>query len=211
MGKKAMVEARGGAISLDEAMMVEQARAGDMAAFSRLVSRYQDRILNTCWRLCGNLEDAQDLCQEAFLHALKAIRGFQQQAQFYTWLFRIAVNLSISQRRKAARAPRLSLHDADGDCLADEPQARIAGRIDREPQEPAAQLSAREIHDRVLRELEGLDDDHRAVVVLRDIEGFDYQQIAEILEVAVGTVKSRLHRARLELRQRLGPIVAAEV
>ncbi len=208
MAKDTMVTAAASATPFDEAMLVDQARAGDMAAFSRLVSRYQDRILNTCWRMCGHMEDARDLTQEAFLQALKSIGSFQQKACFYTWLFRIAVNLSITHRRKAARRPRLSMHSPDGEWMGDHEEMRVVGRVSSESDDPSARLSARETERLVLRELERLDDDHRAVIVLRDIEAFDYQQIAEILDVAVGTVKSRLHRARMQLRERLRPIVS---
>ena len=188
---------------------VEQARCGDMGAFSRLVVKYQDRILNTCWRLTGNLDDAQDLTQEAFLHALQSLDKFRQRASFYTWLFRIAVNLSISHRRKSARAVKLSLHGPDGEDRGDHQAARRVGRASGEVDDPPTRLASREIQRLVVEGLDRLDDDYRTVVVLRDIEGFDYRQIAEILDVPVGTVKSRLHRARMELRDRLEPMVSA--
>ena len=97
--------------SLDDEALVEQARGGDMGAFSRLVTRYQDRVVNTCWRICGNAEDAQDLAQEAFLHALQAIGSFQRRSRFYTWLFRIAVNLTLTHRRRSARIKFQSIGD----------------------------------------------------------------------------------------------------
>lgn len=210
MAKESMVSAASTAVPIDEALLVEQARTGDMGAFSRLVTKYQDRVLNTCWRICGNFEDARDLTQEAFLHALEKIGSFRHSAGFYTWLFRIAVNLSISHRRKAARAVKLSLHGHDGQWLGDHQSAQLAGRVSGDPEDPPARLSAREIERLVLDGLDQLDDDYRAVIVLRDIESFDYQQIAETLEVPVGTVKSRLHRARMELRDRLKPVVSPD-
>lgn len=210
MAKETMVSSGSTAIGVDEAILVEQARTGDMSAFGRLVTRYQDRVLNTCWRVCGNLEDARDLTQEAFLHAMEKIGSFRQQANFYTWLFRIAMNLSISHRRKAARAVKLSLHGPEGQSVCDDPSARLHGRVSNDPVDPPAKLSAREVETLVAEGLEQLDDDHRAVIVLRDIESFDYQQIAEILELPVGTVKSRLHRARMELRGRLERAVSGK-
>jgi RNA polymerase sigma-70 factor (ECF subfamily) len=208
MAKPMLASAAARLPSADEDALVEQARAGDRGAFSRLVTRYQDRILNTCWRVCGNLEDAQDLTQEAFLQAMEKIESFQQRASFYTWVFRIAVNLSISHRRRAARTPKLSLHDEDGRWTGDQPGGRLPGRASDEPDDPPARLSARETQEIVLDGLEKLDDEHRTVIVLKDIEGFDYQQIGEILELPLGTVKSRLHRARLALRDHLKPILA---
>jgi len=202
-----MASAALGGTRIDEAVLIEQARSGDMSAFSRLVGRYQDRILNTCWRICGNLEDARDFTQETLLHAMTRLRSFQHRSQFYTWLFRIAVNLALSHRRKAANRPRLALHSGDGDCLGDQPGSRLPGRVAHEPDDPASRVSARELQQRVLQELDRLDEQHRAIVVLRDIEGFDYHQIGQILELPPGTVKSRLHRARMELRERLAPLL----
>ena len=194
-----------GRVSAEDGTLVEQARAGDMAAFARLVGRYQDRVLNTCWRMCGRIEDAEDLAQETFLHALEAIALFQGRSHFYTWLYRIAVNLAISHRRKQARAVKLSLHGQDGQWIGDQ-AATLVGRVSSEPQDPPGRASAREIQERLRHGLDELDDDHRAVIVLRDIEGLDYAEIAEVLELPVGTVKSRLHRGRMELRRYLQPL-----
>lgn len=194
-------------LSVDETALVEQARAGDMGAFSRLVGQCQERIVNTCWRVCGSKDEAEDLAQEAILKALEAIGSFQQRASFYTWLFRIAVNVSIAHRRKAARAPKLALHAGDGEWSGDHQAARLVGHVSREVTDPPARLSARETERKLAEGLEQLDDDHRAVIVLRDIEGLDYQQIGEILDLPAGTVKSRIHRARMELREYLRPLV----
>lgn len=185
--------------SAEDAVLVEQARNGDMTAFSHLVNRYQDRVVNTCWRMCGCLDDAQDIAQEAFLNALQSIGSFRGKSGFYTWLFRIAVNLSLSHRRKRARRPTLSLHTGEDDPMQGDAAARLATVDD----DPSARLHARETQRLVADALEELDDDHRAVLVLRDIEGFDYAGIAEVLELPVGTVKSRLARGRLALRERL--------
>jgi RNA polymerase sigma-70 factor, ECF subfamily len=210
MAKQPTVSTQAGAIPLDDAILVEQVRAGDMSAFSRLVTKYQDRVVNTCWRISGNLDDAQDLTQEAFLRALESIDAFQRKSGFYTWLFRIAVNLSISHRRKASRGVKLSLHGDDGRWRSDHQAARLVGRVTRDSDDPSSRLSAKETTQIVTEGLEQLDDDYRAVIVLRDIEGFDYEQIAGILEVPIGTVKSRLFRARMELRNRLAPMLALE-
>ena len=194
--------------AFDEAALVQQACAGDMNAFSRLVVRYQDRVLNTCWRICGNADDAQDLAQEAFLKVMEAIRSFRRQSTFYTWLFRVAVNLALGHRRQNARQVRLSLHHGNGEQVVEHQAARLVGRVSNEPESPAGRMAARETEQQILAAMDRLDDEHRTVVVLRDIEGFDYAQIAEILDVPVGTVKSRLSRARMELRERLQRLVA---
>jgi len=198
------------AIAIEDAALVEQTQQGDMAAFARLVVKYQDRVYNTCWRLCGHAEDARDLTQDAFLRALSAIDRFQSKAGFYTWLFRIAVNQALSHRRKQRQGAHLALHEGDGWQLADTQAAGLVRRTGvARREDPGDVLATREAQQAVLRALGEVEDDYRAVLVLRDIEGFDYQQIAEILDIAVGTVKSRLHRARTAMKQKLGPLVAA--
>lgn len=195
-------------IAIEDLALVGQTQQGDMAAFARLVVKYQDRIYNTCWRLCGNVEDARDLTQDAFLRALQAIGTFQSRAGFYTWLFRIAVNLSIAHRRKNRHAVTLSLHDGDGTRLIDSQASELVRRTGpMRSHDPAVALETREAHRVLLQVLDELDDEHRTVLILRDVESFDYQEIAEILDVPAGTVKSRLHRARMALREKLTPLV----
>lgn len=191
----------------DDAELVGQACAGDMMAFGRLVSKYQDRLVNTCWRICGNLDDAEDLAQEALIKAMGAIGSFEQRSRFYTWLFRIAVNVSISYRRKRGRTPVLLLHQQDGDWSQEVESGQPAGRSGQGMDDPSARLVRDEAEKRLAAALDQLDDDHRVAVILRDIEGLDYHQIAEIIEVPAGTVKSRIHRGRMELRERLRPFM----
>lgn len=197
------------AISFEDAGLLEQCRQGELSAFARLVAKYQDRIYNACWRICGHREDARDLTQQTFANALESIGTFRGSSSFYTWLFRIAVNLAISHQRSQARTASLSLDsptDRDGRHQASSLAARLPNPGSLEPHD---QLGRRELHSLVARALQNLDEEHRVVVVLRDIEGFDYQQIAEILQVAVGTVKSRLHRARMALRQQLAAVIGS--
>jgi len=192
------------AIAIEDLALVEQTQQGDMAAFARLVSKYQDRVYNTCWRLCGHAEDARDLTQEAFLHALRAIDAFRGKAGFYTWLFRIAVNLSISHRRREQRTVKLSLRqDDDAHLLESQAGGLVRGTRVVRNEDPAGQAEMREAHRAVIKALDELDDEYRAVLVLKDVESFDYQQIAEILEIPIGTVKSRIHRARMAMREKL--------
>lgn len=194
----------------DDLSAVQRVQAGDMAAFAELVSKYQDRVFNTCWRICGHLEDARDLTQEAFLKALKSIGSFRAQSGFYTWLFRIAVNLAVSHRRREDyRSARLL--DSGGDAMASAGVTTPSGLRLVVPEEADANMERREIHSRVVNAIQALDADQRAVVVLRDIEGMDYRQIGELLEIAPGTVKSRLHRARSALRKSLAPVIDPKV
>ncbi|MCP4592133.1 MAG: sigma-70 family RNA polymerase sigma factor [bacterium] len=169
-----------------------------MNAFGQLVSKYQDRVYNACWRLCGHSEDARDLTQEAFLRAYRSLDSFRGHSAFYTWIFRITVNLALSHRRKARVRQAKSL---DADRGADQESSPLRDRLeDRNAPSPDQRLTDAELHQRAEQALEALDPNHRAVVVLRDVEGFDYAEIAQMLDIAPGTVKSRLHRARAALR-----------
>ncbi|MEK6676333.1 MAG: sigma-70 family RNA polymerase sigma factor [Planctomycetota bacterium] len=179
--------------------LVERVRSGQAEAFTELVVRYQDRLFNTCWRICGNLEDAQDVTQEAFMKAYQNIASFRGDSAFYTWLYRVAVNLALSQRRSKKRRPVVSLDGVSTEGTQVEPLARkmlIASQKDT-----ATAAADAELAGRVLAALHSLKEDDRAIVVLRDMEGLDYEQIGRILELPAGTVKSRLHRARMELRK----------
>jgi len=178
---------------LPDAELVKRARRGSPAAFAELVSRYQDRVFNTCYRMCHNDADALDLTQSTFLRALEGLGRFQGRSQFYTWLFRIAINLANSRRRADARRKRFALDEEQCD----------AGRA-RDPADSVSRAAEqRELEARVEWALEKLDDEFRAAVVLKDIEDMDYASIAEILDVPIGTVKSRIHRGRLMLRDLL--------
>ena len=180
--------------------LVARVIGGEGAAFATIVERYQDRLHNTVLRLVGSAEDARDLVQDTFVKAYENLGGFRGGSSLYTWLFRIAVNTSLSHRRKKKWTRPLSAADDD-----DPPAAE--GLADPHAADPAAPLMAAETETLVQQALGSLDEEHRTVIVLRDIEQCDYHQMAEILEVPAGTVKSRLHRARLMLRDKLKPLL----
>ena len=195
-----------GTLAFDDMALVNRSRKGDMNAFGALVAKYQDRIFNMVCRMGPTRAEAEEIAQEAFLKALERLGQFRGHSKFYTWLFRIAANLAISNRRRAARIRFHSLatpEQPDG-TQARDLSARLEGH--REPNPQAAAVSA-ETGRRVMRALEELDDEFRLVVVLRDIEDMDYHQIAEVTELPIGTVKSRLHRARLVLKRKLADLV----
>lgn len=193
--------------ALEEGRWIEATRKGDGSAFGRLAERYQDRVFNVCLRIVGGRAAAEDLTQEAFLKAFASITRFDGRAAFYTWLYRIAVNLCMSAKRKGSRTS----YSLDADRSPADRRAGRAGDGLTDPScSPHDAAERREQHELVLAALAELDDDHRAVVILRDIESLDYAEIAEILKVPAGTVKSRLHRARLALRERLASILGNE-
>ena len=167
-----------------------------------LVERYQDRLFNAAYRMVGFEEDARDIVQDAFLKAYENLSRFRGESGFYTWVFRIAMNLALSHRRKSKRL-RLVVPVEDPESIA--VSGTQAGRL---VDPPEAAMEAVETERRVSEALQGLDADHRAAVVLRDIEGLDYQSISSILDVPPGTVKSRIHRARMLLRERLKDLIA---
>lgn len=178
-----------------------------MRAFESLVLKYQDRVYNVCLRLTHHHEQARDVVQDTFLNALKAIRGFEHNSSFFTWLFRIAVNQAISQRRRQSRFNVVPLDGAGADDGA-AGQALKLRTMTRSTAQPFDNLNQQERRRAVAAALAELDEDHRAVLVLRDIESLDYQAIAGILDVPVGTVRSRLHRARLAIRDLLTPLLS---
>jgi RNA polymerase sigma-70 factor (ECF subfamily) len=187
--------------------LVGRCRGGELSAFELLVERYQDRIYNLVLRMTGRPEDAADLTQEVFLRAIEHIGRFRQKAQVFTWLFRIAVNLAISRRRRDQRVRFVSLDSSGADASeSGEPQPIDPASSREEQPDEAAERD--EQNRRVAQAVAELDDQFRAVLVLKDIEGLDYRQIADVLDLPLGTIKSRLHRARNELRVRLRPIVS---
>lgn len=194
-----------------EADLFRRAQSGDRGAFGQIVVLFQDRLYNAILRLVGDVEDARELTQETFTRALVKIDSFRGEAGPYTWLFRIAVNLSISQLRKVQRHRTFSLNQPAGGSAKNNGKARnddqAASLVDRiasqQTEDPAAALQKREQGQYVLAALGRLDAEYRAVLVMRDVEGFDYQQMAEVLGLPLGTLKSRLFRARLALRDEL--------
>ena len=189
--------------------LLQKAQAGDRGAYGQVVLLYQDRLYNAVLRLVGDREEARELTQEAFMRGLMKIDSFRGDASPYTWLFRIAVNLAISHLRKTSRFRVFSLDrpgGGKGGRHGDDDQA--SGLLDRVARErpdsaPPAKLEGRERDQAVLTALGRLDAEYRAVLVMRDIEGFDYQQMADVLGLPLGTLKSRLFRARLALRDEL--------
>jgi len=190
-----------------ECDMLRKAQKGDRAAYGQLVLAYQDRLYNAVLRLVGDHEEARELTQEAFTRGLMKLDSFRGDASPYTWLFRIAVNLGISQLRKVQRRRVFSLSTPNGNGHSDgvdDQASNLMDRLARDPAElPPEALERRERDQQVVAALGRLDAEYRAVLVMRDIEGFDYQQMADVLGLPLGTLKSRLFRARLALRDEL--------
>ena len=185
--------ARSGATSLP------QYRREELDAFEALIERYGRQIYNIAYRMAGNDADAKDLTQEAFIRVFRAFRRIDPQASLERWLYRIVSNLYIDMLR---RRPKVRIESLDapvvtqkgGEIQRDVPDARA---------DPEAAVLDAQLDSDVQRALLGLSPDLRAVVVLSDMEGYSYEEIGEMLRIPVGTVKSRLHRARRTLQDRL--------
>jgi len=177
---------------VEDRHLIEAAVGGDSAAFERLVTKYEHRLHRALERMCRSVADAHDAAQETFLRAYLKLSTFTSSKNFYTWLYRIAVNTSINEHRRR-RAKRL-----DGRSLEiAAPTAADRGEM------PVEHLLREERAQFVQRHLAALTEDHREVLVLREIDDQDYDEIARILNIPVGTVRSRLHRARLQFREKL--------
>jgi RNA polymerase sigma-70 factor (ECF subfamily) len=184
-------------IIVDDAVLVRQCREGDNAATERLIIKYQDRIYNVILKICGNRDDAAELTQETFVKFIEKIETFKGRSAFYTWLFRIAVNLTFNYCK---RRVKLGMHSLDAATEGDGAAQLKAFLADEDETDPAALAQRKEVGKLVLESLGRLDEDHRVVLVLRDIEGMAYAEIAETVDIELGTVKSRLSRARANMR-----------
>jgi RNA polymerase sigma-70 factor, ECF subfamily len=184
--------------AVDDHQLIESALNGNSAAFGDLVRKYQDRLYHTMVHVTGSAEDAKDVVQDAFVKAFVKLDSFQRSSAFYTWLYRIAFNTAMSRQRR--RRPTQSLEQVQ-DCGHDPPDTAAA---------PTDRLEQEELAGQVRAAMETLSDEHRTVLVLRDIDGCDYEAVAEILEIPLGTVRSRLHRARMQLREQLKKVLQTD-
>jgi RNA polymerase sigma-70 factor (ECF subfamily) len=176
----------------DDAQLIDEALDGKSAAFGQLVRKYQDRLYNTVAHVVGCRDEAEDVVQEAFIQAFVKLASFRRDSAFYTWLYRIAFNTAVSRRRR--RKTELSV-ERGREALGVEP-------LD-EGDAPDDRLLREERVGQVRQALSALSEEHRAILVLREMEGCCYETIADILDLPIGTVRSRLHRARVQLREEL--------
>ena len=186
----------------DEQALIERAQGGEPAAFDQLVLRHQQAVFAVALRMLGNWDEAQDIAQDAFVRAYRAIGSFRQEAKLSTWLISITMNLCRNRRRWWAR--RKGIIVASLDDPADPEHESLGEQVADPSPGPAAATQQREQQQQILQALSRLDETHRSVIVLRDIQGYSYEEIAQMLGCQVGTVKSRINRARHALRALLG-------
>jgi RNA polymerase sigma-70 factor (ECF subfamily) len=186
----------------DEAELVTELQAGSDAAFDWLVTYYHQGVYNLAYGILSDAADAADVTQEVFLHAFKGIRGFRQGSSLKTWLYRISVRQALNHRRWCWRHHRqqvsIDVEEEGRSAALDLPGADAS---------PFEQLETAEMQARVRQALDEVPTVFRSAVILRDLEGLSYEEVAEILEVSVGTVKSRILRGRRLLREILDPLI----
>jgi RNA polymerase sigma-70 factor (ECF subfamily) len=189
-------------VDIDDRALVERCQAGELAAFEPLVEKYRQRVWRLAYHVLRDREEAWDVAQEAFIRAYQALPSFRGQSAFYTWLFRIVMNVAADRaRQRAARGRAFGT-----ERVPEEEWERVMVDQGESPADAAARSLDR---TRIERGLQALSEDHRAIIMLSDLEGLSYREIAEVLGIPMGTVMSRLHNARKRLRAVLGLLVVA--
>ncbi len=185
--------------ALSDAELVRRCCDGDVAAFGRLVERHQDYIYNSVFHLVSDEHDAEDLAQDVFVSAFDSLESFEGRAKFTTWLYGIMLNTVRSYWRRTGRRTVFSLDGSQSEEDGPNPE------LEDETDGPVRKTLRREEVELVREAIDGLEDDLREILVLRDLQGLSYKDLAEVLDVPIGTVKSRLYRARGELKDLLQP------
>ena len=180
----------------DEIILIKQCKDGDQAAFERIVLTYRDRIYNLCRYMLGNPQDAEDAAQDVFIKAYQNLKHFKPHASLYTWLYRIAINTSIDYRRKRLSFWGSLWRDSsrEEDLLNHQPSSILS---------PEQLYTSKELGKSIQFALQKLSTKLRTILILKEIEGLSYEEIAAILKISIGTVKSRLSRAREEMKKLL--------
>lgn len=179
----------------EEFSLVRRAQRGDLAAYDDLVRRYQERIYATVYHMTSNHEDANDLAQEAFIKAYQALKSFKGGSSFYTWIYRIAVNKTINFLKQRKNRTHMSLNDLDFNAEHDPDLVALVS--DKTPRRAA---SLNELQEKLNEAMLKLSEPHRLVVTLHDVQGLAHEEIAQIMDCNVGTVRSRLFYARQQLQ-----------
>ena len=187
-------------MSLRERRLIRRLKERDEGAFRELVETYRDRVYNMTYRMLGNREEAEDVSQEVFITIFKSIDGFRGDAKFSTWLYRVTANHCKNRIKYLARRHDRSKAEFDERISRDQAAGSTAPQAIARPDQELTKAETGALIGKLIAEL---DEDHRILIVLRDIEELSYEEIGQITELAEGTVKSRLHRARMALRKKV--------
>ena len=186
----------------EDTELVALAQKGNINSFNKLVDKYHSRIYSLTYQMTSNREDAEDLTQEIFIKAFEALPRFKGRSSFYTWLYRIGINKTINYRKKRNRNRPLSIDALDQDITYDEVYAELDSK-----DSPLRHIGLNELQVKLNEAMQKLSFKHRTVVVMHDIEGIPHDEIAKIVGVSVGTIRSRLFYARRQLQADLGEYI----
>ncbi|HVU37260.1 MAG TPA: sigma-70 family RNA polymerase sigma factor [Opitutales bacterium] len=175
--------------------LVRRVQAGDVKAFDQLITKYRERLYAIVYNLTSNREDASDLAQEAFIKAFRSIHNFKGESSFFTWLYRIAVNASLTHLKRSRLRRFFSFETLDEEVAQSEVIEALADKMHSDKP-----MLIKELQEKLNEALQRLSPNHRTVVVLFEIEGLSHQEIATVMECSEGTVRSRLHYAKLQLQ-----------
>jgi RNA polymerase sigma-70 factor (ECF subfamily) len=182
----------------DDLTLVRRAQREDMGAYDQLVRRYQERVYATVYHMTSNHEDANDLVQETFIKAFRALKTFKGDSSFYTWIYRIAVNKTINFLKQRKNRVQLSLNDLDINVENDPDLVALISE-----KTPRRNLHLSELQEKLNSAMRKLSEHHRMVVVLHDVQGLSHEEVGKIMDCNVGTVRSRLFYARQQLQAHL--------
>ncbi len=182
----------------NERGLIEKSKNGDVKAFEDLISGYEKKVFNIVYRIVGDYNDAQDVSQEVFIKAFRAIGNFRGKSSFYTWLYRIAVNECMDAMKARKKTTALSINAPVGD-----EDSGIAREIKDDGESLEEKVERNELRSIIEKALNRMPYEHRIMIVLRDVQGFSYEEIAAMLKCPAGTVKSRINRARRALKELL--------
>ena len=185
-------------VRMQENELIKKSAEGNQGAFEQLIAPYMQPVVNHAYMMLGNKEDACDMAQEAFIRAFVSIKSFGGQSSFKTWLFKIATNVCLDFLRKKKRRPNVLSLTSDGE----DANAVMADVADTQFS-PDLIFESNELNDAILNAINSLEVQYRTAIILRELEGMDYNSISKVLGVSLGTVKSRINRARLQLREKL--------
>ncbi|MBU6218257.1 MAG: RNA polymerase sigma factor RpoE [Betaproteobacteria bacterium] len=189
-----------------DALLVERVKQGDQRAFALLVAKYERRVLRLLSRLVRDSAEIEDITQEAFIKAYRALPQFRGESAFYTWLYRIAINTAKNYLATKSRRP-VTVGEFQG---ADDGEFFDLGDVVEDNNTPDAVLHSRQVAEAVNAAIEALPEDLKAAITLREIEGLSYEEIAQAMDCPIGTVRSRIFRAREAIAQRLRPLLGTK-
>ncbi|MGV3774728.1 MAG: sigma-70 family RNA polymerase sigma factor [Verrucomicrobiales bacterium] len=188
--------------TVDDRQLVQRAQGGDMDAYDALIRRYQERVYATLYHMTANHEDANDLTQEAFIKAYKALKSFKGDSSFFTWIYRIAINKAINFLKSKKNKVHMSLNDLDFNAENDPDMVAFVS-----DKTPRRDLGLTELQEKLNEAMQRLSEVHRLVVTLHDVQGLSHEEISKIMDCNTGTVRSRLFYARQQLQALLSDYI----